>query len=171
MGELGVLKQDARVELLDGQIIDMSPIGPSHSGAVTRLTKLFANLSRNRWEISVQNPIRLNDYAEPQPDIALLKPPVEHYDSETAKPADVVLLLEVADTSLAADRAEKIPAYGHAGIGEVWILNLVERTLEIYREPNFTGYSVRQILRPGEQVQLIAFPDVAIEVASLFGRL
>src|SRR5947208_322206 len=128
MAETGLLKPDARVELLDGRIIDMSPIGPFHGGSVNRLIRLFGKLSNGRWLVSAQYPVHLNEYSEPDPDLMLLKPVSDDYTSRHPRPEDVFLLVEVADTSMAFDREEKMPAYGASGISEVWILNLPEKT-------------------------------------------
>src|SRR5207245_3038050 len=116
MAETGVLRPDARVELLDGEIIDMSPIGPFHGGVVNRLVRLFTRSSGRRWLVSAQNPVRLHDYSEPEPDLMLLKPVADDYTSRHPQPEEVYLLIEVSDTTLALDREEKLPIYGRAGI-------------------------------------------------------
>jgi Uma2 family endonuclease len=167
MAETGVLRPDARVELLDGRIIDMSPIGPFHGGVTKRLNQFFTKLSNGRWIVSVQDPVHLDEYSEPQPDLMLLKPATDDYTSRHPVPEDVLLLIEVADSSLNLDREEKLPAYGHAGISEVWILNLPAKTIEVYREPHFTGYGVKKIIHAGDKASPQAFPDVAVEVAEL----
>ena len=140
MAETGVLRPDARVELFDGRIIDMSPIGPMHGGLVGRLTRLFNKLSKDRWLVWPQNPLNLDDHSEPEPDVMLLKPSADDYTRRHPQPDDVFLLIEVSDSTLEYDRDEKLPAYGRAGVAEVWIVNLQEATIEIYREPHFTGY-------------------------------
>jgi hypothetical protein len=170
MAETGVLKPDARVELLNGQVFDMSPIGPSHGGAVKRLNDFFANLSHGRWLLAVQDPIALDDYSEPQPDLMLLERAPDFYEKRHPGPDDVFLLIEVSDSTLAFDREEKLPVYGGAGIREVWIINLPDQTVEIYRDPQDGGYASTVILRPGSQASPLAFPDVALEVADLVGR-
>ena len=162
-----MLKPDARVELLDGKINDMSPIGPFHGGSVNRLIRLFATLSNGRWLVSAQNPVRLDEYSEPQPNLMLLKPVTDDYMTRHPVPEDVFLLIEVAETTLAYDRQEKLPAYARAGISEVWILNLPARTLEVYREPHFAGYASSQFLRAGDDAAPLAFPDARVEVAGL----
>ncbi len=167
MAETGVLKLDARVELLDGKIIDMSPIGPFHGGVTKRLIRFFTSVAKGRWILSVQDPVHLDEYSEPQPDLLLLKPSSDDYTTRHPVPEDVFLLIEVADSSLTFDREEKLPAYGRAGISEVWILNLPAKTLEIYREPHFTGYGANKTLRAGDKVSPLAFSDVAMDVAEL----
>ncbi len=170
MAEAGVLPPDARVELLDGKIVDMSPIGPLHGEIATYLTEFFTAASKGRWRTRVQNPVRLNEYSEPQPDLVLAKPMAGAYRQRHPQPEEVYLLVEISDTSLEIDRTEKLPAYGRAGIAEVWIVNLTELTVEIYREPNFTGYGRKAILRAGDHARPAAFPDVALDVADLLRR-
>jgi Uma2 family endonuclease len=170
MAETGVLPPDARVELLDGEIIDMSPIGPFHGGIVARLTRLFTRLSNDRWLVWPQNSVRLDEHSEPQPDLGLLRSSRDDYTGRQPGPEDIFLLIEVADTTLDFDRGDKLSAYGRAGISEVWIVNLNETTIEVYREPNFTGYGSKSILRPGDIAKPQAFPDVAVDVAELLKR-
>ena len=170
MAETGVLRPDARVELLDGRIIDMSHIGPFHGGLVARLSRIFNMLAKDRWLVWPQNPLCLDDHSEPEPDVMLLKPAADDYTSRLPRPEDVFLLIEVADTTLAYDREEKLPAYGRAGVAEVWIVNLNEATVEVYREPHFTGYGSKTVLRAGDQAVPQAFPDAAVDVAELLRR-
>jgi len=170
MAETGVLRPDARVELLDGRIIDMSPIGPFHGGVTNHLNEIFTTASRGRCGTSVQNPLHLDDHSEPQPDLMLLKPAADFYRKRHPVPEDVFLLVEVSDTTLELDREEKLPAYGRAGVAEVWIVDLNHATIEVYREPHFTGYGSKTILRAGEQAKPLAFPDVAVAVAELLKR-
>jgi Uma2 family endonuclease len=170
MAETGVLRPDARVELLDGRIIDMSPIGPFHGGLVKRLSRLFNLMAQGRWLVSTQDPLQLDDHSEPEPDVMLLKPAPDDYTRRHPQPDDVLLLLEVSDTTLDYDRDEKLPAYGRAGVTEVWIVNLQDTVIEVYREPHFTGYGAKTILRAGQQAVPLAFPDVAVDVAELLKR-
>jgi Uma2 family endonuclease len=170
MAEAGVLSPDARVELLDGKIIDMSPIGPFHGDVTTYLTEFFAAASKGRWRTRVQNPVWLDEHSEPQPDLVLAKPMAGVYRQRHPRAEEVYLLIEIADTSLETDQTDKLPAYGRAGIAEVWIVNLNELTVEVYREPNFTGYGRKTILRAGDQARPAAFPDAAVDVADLLKR-
>lgn len=170
MAETGVLRPDARVELLDGKIIDMSPIGSPHAGTVKRLIRIFSKVDNERWTISAQDPLHLDDHSEPEPDVMLLKPTADDYVSRHPEPDEVFLLIEVSDVSLDYDREEKLPIYGRAGIQEVWIVNLNEAVVEIYHEPNFTGYGNKTVLRPGQQAKPLAFPDVAVDVTELLKR-
>ena len=170
MAETGVLRPDARVELLDGRIIDMSPIGPFHGGLVKRLSRMFNLKANGRWLVSTQDPIHLDDHSEPEPDVMLLKPSPDDYTSRHPHPEDVFLLVEVSDTTLEYDREEKLAAYGRGGIAEVWIVNLIDATIEVYRGPHFTGYASRTVLRPGDQAVPHTFPDAAVNVAELLKR-
>ena len=170
MAETGILRPGARVELLDGRIIDMSPIGPFHGGVVKRLSRIFNLQARGRWTVSTQDPLHLDDHSEPQPDVMLLQPAPDDYTSRHPLPEDVHLLVEVADTTLDLDQDEKLPAYGRAGVAEVWIVNLMAQTIEVYREPHFTGYGVKTVLRAGDQARPLAFPEAAVDVAELFRR-
>lgn len=170
MAESGVLGPGTRVELLDGRIIDMSPIGPFHGGLVKRLSRWFNLQANGRWTVSVQDPLRLDDSSEPQPDLMLLKPAADDYTNRHPQPQDVFLLVEVSDTTLAYDREEKLPAYGRAGIAEVWIVNLIEAVIEVYREPHFAGYGSKTVLRPGATAKPDAFPDTKVDVGELLKR-
>lgn len=170
MAETGVLPPDARVELLGGEILDMSPIGPMHGSVTKRLIHFFSHAARDRWVLAVQDPVHLDEHSEPQPDLALLRPERDFYQKRHPRAEDVFLLIEVADASLATDRDVKLPAYGRAGIAEVWLANLNELVLEVYRDPHFTGYASKIIHRAGDAARPLAFPDVAVAVSGLFRR-
>ena len=170
LGKLGILSPDARVELIEGAIHDMSPIGPLHSGVVIRLIRFFGNCANSRWVVSAQNPVGLDNYSEPQPDLILLKPAPDDYTAHHPAPDDVFLLIEVSDSSLDFDRGKKLQVYAHAGISELWIINLQETTIEIYRDPHFTSYGSKTILRAGDKACPAAFPDVELDVAELLRK-
>jgi len=148
----------------------MSPIGPFHGGVTNYLNQIFTAAAKGRWLMSIQNPLRLDDHSEPQPDLLLLRPAPDFYRRQHPQPEDVYLLVEVSDTTLDLDQDEKLPAYGRAGVAEVWIVNLIGQTIEVYREPHFTGYGVKTILRAGDQARPLAFPDTVVDVAELFRR-
>jgi Uma2 family endonuclease len=120
--------------------------------------------------VSIQNPVRLDDHSEPRPDLLLLQPSADYYRKRHPQPGEVFLLVEVSDTTLARDLSEKLPAYGRAGIPEIWIVNLNDEVIEIHAEPHFTGYGRRSVLRPGDLARPLAFPDVVVEVAELLKR-
>lgn len=167
MDEAGVF-QDKRVELIDGNIIDMAPIGFFHGGSSNRLNWLFGEpAAKGRWIVSVQNAIALNEDSEPQPDLMLLKPAPSFYTDRLPTPDDVLLLIEISHATLTLDREVKIPLYGRAGIVEVWIINLQDRQLEVYREPHYTGYTSVTTLKAGQKVSPRQFPDVKLNVSDL----
>lgn len=135
MGEICIFGEDERVELIDGVIREMSPKGSKHTASVRRLTNLLPRLLHSRALVSIQDPIVLNDDTEPEPDIAMMKNRDDAYAEAHPRPEDVLFLIEVADTSLEYDREVKLPRYAATGIPEVWIVNLVESIIEVYREP------------------------------------
>ena len=146
MGEAGVFGEDDRVELLDGQIYVMSPIGSEHAACVDRLTRLFVLRTGDDAVVRVQNPIRLNENSEPEPDLALLEPREDAYASEHPGPESVLLIVEVADTTLTYDRTEKLVCYASNDIPEYWIVNLQNQTLECYYNPSGDEYRERRTL-------------------------
>lgn len=169
MGDAGILHEDERVELLDGELYEMPPIGDGHAGRVNRGDHFFNRRVGEDAIVSVQNPIRLSDFSEPQPDIVLLRPQADFYATRTPEPADVLLLVEVADSSLSFDRLRKLPRYAAAGIIEVWIVNLVDEQIEVYREPVGEQYTIRTIHGRGETLFPVALPDVGIRVEEILG--
>jgi Uma2 family endonuclease len=146
MGRAGILGEDSRVELIEGELIDMAPIGSLHASVVSTLSMFFARQVGELAIVSTQNPVSLPPDSEPQPDILLLKPRPDRYRNALPTAADVMLLIEVADTTFKYDREIKLPAYARHGIAEVWLIDLKGGTLEIYREPGSKGY--RKLLRP-----------------------
>ena len=171
MGDSGIFPPDGRVELLEGEIRDMMPIGPFHSGVVNWLADFFASCHQGRWLVINQNPVQLNKHSEPQPDIVLVRRDPNFYRDRHPAPGDVLLLIEVAESSLDYDRGDKLAAYGKAGIQEYWLVNLTEQCVEVYREPHYTGYSGVTILHPGDTVSPGAFPDVKVALSELLRRL
>lgn len=169
LAEAGILHEDDRLELIEGRIIDMSPIGSSHAGSVNRLLGIFVNLFQERAIVSVQNPVQLDAYSEPQPDLMLLRPRDDFYAERHPGPEDVLLLLEIADTSLDYDRNVKIPLYAGHAIQEVWLLNIRDQTVEVYRSPGPDGYEHILTLRGQQHVNPQAFPELILRVAHILG--
>ena len=167
MAEVGILKPDDRVELLDGDIIPMASMSSRHAAAIRKIAELFQRLIQGRALVSVQCPVRLDEYSEPQPDIALLRTDVSSYADAHPGPADVLLLIEVAQSSLAYDRDIKIPQYARAGIGEVWMVNLELQQVEVFRDSAPLGYGARTVSRRGLSIAPRAFPDVVVAVDDL----
>lgn len=135
MGEIGIFGEYERVELIEGVIRKMGPKGTRHTTSVSNLTNLLPLLLEGEALIRVQDPIVLNDDTEPEPDVAVIKPRGDAYTEAHPHPDDVLLLIEVADTSLEYDREIKLPRYAVSGIPEVWIVNLVENIVEVYCNP------------------------------------
>ncbi len=147
LARAGILKEDDRVELIDGEIVEMSPIGSRHAACVARLTEWAGSL-RGRAVVWVQNSVRLGDFAEPQPDLALLRPRADFYAAAHPTPEDVFLVVEVAETSSDYDRQVKIPLYARWGISEAWLVDLEADRVEVYRSPAPEGYrDVRVVAR------------------------
>jgi Uma2 family endonuclease len=168
MREAGILLEDARVELLDGEIYVMSPIGAFHVGLVNKLNHLLMQQVGAVGIVSIQNPIRLNDYSEPQPDIAILSPRDDFYTTALATPDDVLLLIEIADSSLAYDREEKLPRYARAHISEVWIIDANRASIEQYTQPIQDEYTqVRKVLY-GNHITSAQLPQIIIDTKQLF---
>jgi len=139
MGETGILRPAERVELIDGEIIDMSPIGAMHAAIVDLLARHFGRRAGESIFIRCQNPLRLDDVSEPEPDIAILRPRADFYTTGHPGPADVLLVVEVADTSLAYDLGVKVPLYARHGIPEVWVIDATTRRTRVFREPVGSG--------------------------------
>ena len=168
MAEAGILKPEDRVELVEGEIYQMPPIGNPHAGCVNRLVEGFAPLvTARRAVLSPQNPLHLTDFSAPQPDITLLRRREDFYGAGHPTPGDVLLLVEVADSSVGFDRHTKIPLYARCGIPEVWLVDLVKKVLEVHRDPAPDGYRDVRRLRRGERIAPLAFPDFEIAVAPL----
>jgi Uma2 family endonuclease len=167
MGAAGVLGEDDRVELLDGEIVEMSPIGPLHAALVDRLTRLFVRLAGPDVVVRVQNPVRIGSYSEPEPDLVLAHRRDDGFLLAHPVPDDVALLVEVADSSLPVDRGVKVPLYARAGIVEVWIVDPAERRVLVHRDPSGDGYQDTSVARPGDTVTATALPDVVLDVGQL----
>ncbi|MBI4634928.1 MAG: Uma2 family endonuclease [Candidatus Rokubacteria bacterium] len=167
MAEAGILHEDDRVELLEGEIVEMAPIGDRHAQCVDRLTNTLAVRAAGRAIVRVQGPVRLSMRSEPQPDIALLRFRPDFYPRHPG-PADVLLLIEVAETSLETDRA-KVPLYARAGIAEVWLVDLAGEAVEVFREPGPGGYGRVERVGHGGRVTVPALPDVTFPVDEILG--
>ena len=162
MGEAGIFSEEDRVELLDGEIVEMSPIGSRHAACVSRLNRMLIQQIGELAIVSVQNPIRLSMRSEPQPDIAVLRPRHDFYGERLPGPQDVMLLIEVADTTAETDRQIKLPLYQNAGIGEVWIIDLLEKKVEVYREPTGTDYSSFTLFSEMDRIAPQKFPSIEL---------
>lgn len=170
MCESGILTEDDRVELIRGEIIEMSPIGTKHAACVNRLVNLLVQLLGKSAIIAPQNPVLLNNKSEPQPDVALLQPRDDFYETAHPQPQDIFLLIEVADSTVMYDREEKIPLYAEANIREVWLVDINAQIVEVYQQPTGAGYQIIQKFTPGENLSIAAFPDIKITVNQIFGQ-
>jgi Uma2 family endonuclease len=163
----GILTKDDRVELLDGEILAMSPINPSHAGVVKRLNHLFNHLIPNDVIVAVQDPVQLDEVSQPQPDLCLLKATADFYQSRHPRPNEVLLVIEVAETSARVDRAIKRPAYARAGIAELWIIDLKKKVVEVYRDPIAGEYQTTLLVRGSQTLAPQALPEVELQAAML----
>lgn len=168
MAEAGILGEDDRVELLEGEIVDMPSIGPAHAGAVNRTTRLFYELlGRRRYVVAGQNPLRLDQWNEPQPDLLVLRWRDDEYAESHPTAGDVLLLVEIMQTSRDYDRRIKLPLYARFAVPEVWLVDLAAERVEVHREPSAEGYgSVRTVAR-GEPVRALLVPELALDAADL----
>ena len=171
MGDAGILGSDERVELIDGEIIVMPPIGPGHAWSVDLDIPLFSQYAGDRFLIRIQNPIHLDDGSEPQPDVSLLRRRPEGYFAAHPTPADVLLVIEVADSSLEYDRMVKAHVYGRAGVPETWVKNLPEDCIERFTEPGPDGYAQHSVHRRGETLTPVSLPDLELPVDDLLPPL
>ncbi len=167
MAKAGILDEDSRVELIEGQIVDTPPIGAGHADAVDEFAEVFVLRFSDVARVRSQNPIRLDTYNEPQPDVALLRRPAERYRTTHPTPEDVLLMVQVADSTLAEDRAVKMPLYARFGIREAWLVDIPHSVVHVYRDPAPDGYGVVQTLRRGDRVAPLAFPERELEIAEL----
>jgi len=169
MGEAGIFREDERVELIDGEVVAMPPIGSRHAFAVDELAAAFMPALQGTARVSIQNPVVLDEHNQPQPDLMILRLKAAGYRAALPRPEDVLLLVEVSDSTLEYDRGVKLPLYASRGIPEVWILNLRSGLLEIHRDPDPTGYQSWRDVTPAEAVSPGALPAVQIEWGKALG--
>lgn len=167
MGEAGILHPEARVELINGEIVEMFAIGASHVGCVGLTNRSATRQVGDRVLVLVQCPIRIADDGEPQPDFLLV--PGDYDRSKLPTPANTFLLIEVSDSSLAYDRMFKLPLYGAAGVREAWIFDLPQSRIERHTEPNASGYGALAVAGPGEQLASTTLPDLTFAVDEVLG--
>jgi Uma2 family endonuclease len=169
MADAGIFTPEDRVELIDGEIVEMTPISPRHASIVSRLTRFFVQGLPERAAVTPQNPAVLDDLSEAQPDLCLAHPRDDFYATAHPRPADLFLVVEVADTSLAFDRDRKIPRYALAGVPEAWLVDLAGDRVEVFRESTPDGYSDHRSLGRGDRVAPRAFEDLEIDVSEILG--
>ena len=169
MVEVGLLSKDSRVELIEGEIVEMSPIGSTHGGAVKRSSAFLNRVLGDAVIVSVQDPIHLNDFSEPQPDLALLKPRRDFYSNSHPTPEDVLVVIEVIDSSVSYDRNIKVPLYARAGIAETWLMVLQKAVIEVHSHPRNGKYQKIRRLKRGKTLQSQILPELSYRVEDLLG--
>jgi Uma2 family endonuclease len=169
MGRAGIFSEDERVELVCGEIIEMPPIGERHAGCVGLLTQLITLRLKRKAVVWVQNPLRLDDYSEPQPDIAVLKPRADFYRNSKPTPEDVLLVIEVSDTTLEYDMKVKVPLYARAGVPETWLVNLRGGRIKAYSDPAKGSYQSITSYARGEEIQSRSLAALRVNVADILG--
>ncbi len=167
ISDAGILSASDRVELIHGEILKMSPIKSQHAGVVNELSELLILALSGRAIVTVQNPLRLDEYTEPEPDIAVVKYRKDKYRTSHPMPEDVFLVIEVADSSLQYDRQVKVPLYAQAGIPEYWIINIADRQIEIFRQPSESDYEVQRIVEYAETATCSTI-ELSVPAAALF---
>lgn len=166
MAEAGILHEDDRVELIEGEIVEMAAIGGRHFTCVNKLNHLLVKSVGDAAIVSVQNPVRLDERNEPQPDLAVIR--AGDYREALPGPEDVLFLIEVSDTTLAYDRNTKLPLYARAGVSEAWIVNLANETAECHTDPSPDGYRTVRHSGKGDTIKPEAFPELTISVNAVF---
>ena len=169
MGQTGILTADDRVELIDGEVRTMNPIGPPHAWIVNRLMRSLITRLADTAYVSSQNPIRLGRHTEPQPDVVVARQRGSAYLEQHPEARDVLLVIEVADSSLLYDRIEKAPRYGRAGIPETWIVDIGAKTVTVCTGPGPEGYGTERIVSGGETVTATAVAGLRLPVDEMFG--
>ena len=167
MGEAGIFTEDDRVELIGGEILEMTPVGPPHAWIVNRLAELIMTRLGSGAYVSIQNPLRIGRDTEPQPDLVVARRSGA-YARRHPEPGDVLLVVEAADSSLRYDRLEKIPRYGGAGVPETWLVDVAARTVTAYTDPTAGGYAAERVLRRGDMLAATSVPALRVPVAGIF---
>jgi Uma2 family endonuclease len=169
MGKVGIFSEDERVELVCGEVIKMSPIGERHAACVDFLTQLITLRLRRSAIVRVQNPVQLDDYSEPQPDITVLKPRDDFYRGAHPRPEDALLVIEVSDSTLDFDRKVKVPLYARAGIPEAWVVNLPEERIEVYTDPAGGEYQTVRSYARRQKLQSHTLARLSLSVSKVLG--
>lgn len=167
MGEANIFPYESRLELINGEILDMAPIGFNHSGHLKRLNNLFNKIIGDHAVVSVQDPLQLSDLSEPEPDFMLLRPNTDFYTTRHPQADDVLLLVEVSDSTLRFDRNQKLRLYASHSILEYWIINLLDNCVEIYRQPHGDEYAQKNTLLTGDSVTLTSLPHITIQLSDI----
>jgi len=167
MAAVGIFGPETRVELVAGEVLDMSPIGSLHAALVRALSRRLAEAAGDRALVAVGDPLHLDRASEPQPDIALLSPRSDWYAAAHPRAADVLLVVEVAESSLAYDLGIKVPLYGRHGIPEAWVIDARTRTVHVFREPSAEGYALTRVVPADGMIASLVFPEAMLSIGSL----
>jgi Uma2 family endonuclease len=167
MIDAGIITEDDAIELLDGQLYQAMSKGKRHNARINRIAKFLEHCIGHESIISVQNSIALHEYSEPEPDICVLKPREDYYESKLPEVEDILILIEVSDSTLAYDRDLKIPLYAASDVAEVWLVDVAASQLTVFREPEGNGYKSVKVLALGDAVEPLAFPTQSIALADL----
>lgn len=170
MAEAGILPELPRTELINGEIIEVSAMGSLHAAVVSGVTDLFVPLFKGKALLRPQLPLRINKYNEPMPDIVLLKPRADRYSSSHPGPSDTFLVIEIAATSLKYDRDVKLPIYAEFHLPEIWIADLLNELLLVYRDPAGKSYKTALPFRVGDRLCCLAFPQIFVEARDILGQ-
>lgn len=170
MADSGILGEDDRVELIDGEVLTMSPIGSRHIAVVNFLNQYTVSMCRAKALVQVQNPILLGDHSEPEPDLSVVKPREDYYASGRPTAADTLLVIEVADATLEYDRQIKLPLYARHGIPEAWLVDLVTNRVEVHREPGPSGYEQTQRFGGEQLVVSPSFEEIQLTADAILLR-
>jgi Uma2 family endonuclease len=166
MADAGIFHEDDPIELIEGELIETSPVNTPHINCVMNLTEMFTAMFEGKARVSIQSPVYLGKYSEPEPDAAVLKK--RNYGKIKPAASDVLLMVEVADSTLLYDRREKLPLYAKHGVPEFWIVNIAEKRLEVYREPQKKFYKQTLLLTVQDEISPLHFSEVRFAVSDFF---
>jgi Uma2 family endonuclease len=169
MGRAGILTADDRVELIEGKIIQMPPVGEQHASRVNRLNEMFILAFSTRAMVITQNPLRMGQFSEPEPDIVLARRRADFYSGRHPTPSDAFLVAEVSHSSLLYDRSVKLPLYAREGVPEVWLVEIEPDQVTVHRDPSPEGFRTSRVFRRGESITVAAFPDTPFSVDDILG--
>lgn len=169
MVDAGILTEDDPVELVEGEILRMAPVGSRHAAHVKRLNRLLTPKLADRAVVAVQDPIYVNDFSEPEPDLAILRPREDFYAAAHPRPEDVFWLIEVSHSSLDFDREVKLPLYARHRIPELWVVDVASAVLHVFSAPEDGDYSVHSAVKRGESLTPRAFPDLKLRAEAILG--
>ena len=169
MGEAGIFTEDDRVELIDGEIREMAPIGSLHAGVVNRLNARLVELLGRSAIVGVQNPLQLDLHNEPQPDFSILAPRDDYYTAGHPNPGDTLLVIEVADSSLAYDLHEKAPRYARSMVPEMWVVDLEAEVVRVFTQPGPSGYANVRVMARGAAIASTSVEGLRLDVDEVFG--